>query len=78
LTHDILPFWLCRIKRLNGHPPVRRERAPGSTDVLLDPEGFAMLPRALTCHPTIKVTGADETGARSTQSLLLRANEVIQ
>jgi hypothetical protein len=48
------------------------------TDALLDPEGFAMLPRALTCHPTIKVTGADETGARSTQSLLLRANEVIQ
>jgi hypothetical protein len=57
---------------------VRRERAPGLTGVLLDPEGFAMLPRALTCHPRVKVTGADETVARSTQSLLLRANDVIQ
>jgi hypothetical protein len=29
----------------------------------IDPKGFAMLPRALTCHPTIKATGADETFA---------------
>src|SRR5438874_3959805 len=56
---------LCHTKRLDGHPPVRRERAPGLTSVLLDPEGFAMLPRALTCHPTIKVTGADKTFARN-------------
>jgi hypothetical protein len=34
-----------------------------------------MVPRVLTCHPTIKVTGADETFPRSTQSLLLRAGE---